>query len=156
MNLQERLNSVNWADYESACGFDSREIPSLIVQLNDSDQATTMTAIERLWNVVCHQSNVGSNAVPVLPFLTERLETATSELQSEILDIIYSFACYGRACSERMHELEPIGWRKSLLDELIQYRPLFASFIGSKSEDLVKWGEMIDMQLQLAEACRYG
>lgn len=67
---------------------------------------------------------------------------------------IYSFACYGRACSERKHGLEPSGWRMSLIDGLIQYRPALAPFIGSKSDDLVQWDEMIGQQLRLAKACR--
>ena len=150
-DLQKRLDSIAWADYESACGFDSTEIPSLIVGLNDASDETSMKAINRLWNVVCHQANVGSNSVPVLPFLIERLQTASPELQSEILDIIYPFACHARMCSKGQHGLEPSGWRKSLLDELLRQRALFASFMNSDDHDLVGWGELIDEELALAE-----
>jgi len=121
-DLQKRLDSIDWANYESACGFDSTEIPPLVIELNGINHETSMKAIDRLWNVVCHQSNVGSNSVPVLPFLIERLQSASPELQSEILDIIYPFACHARMCSKRQHGL------------------------------LVDWGELIDEELAQAES----
>lgn len=145
--LQRELQAIDWSNYESACGFDSTEIPSLLVAIY-SDSADSKRAIDRLWNVVCHQSNIGSNAVPTLPFLARRLATAEPDLKTEILDIVYSFACFARMCANgKKEDLSLKGWRNDLAVALIEHRADFAVFLRSSNGDLVEWAEMIEEQL---------
>lgn len=147
--LQQRLTEIQWHAFDSACGFDSTEIPHLLVSLTSSDSTAVVQAASQLWNVVSHQANVGSNSVPTLPFLVELLPRVTNEVQSEILDIIYSFACHARMCADRVESLSLMGWNRELAALLIANRSTFDSFAGSDDQDLIEWSELIGEQLDV-------
>ncbi|EMI23851.1 hypothetical protein RESH_05569 [Rhodopirellula europaea SH398] len=147
--LEQRLGHINWNDFDSAKGFDSNEIPRLLVQLDSSDTNAALEAAQQLWNVVSHQANVGSNSVPTLPFLIELLPSVSTEIQSEILDIIYNFACHARMCADRAESLSLTGWHRDLATRLIEDRSVLDAFGHADDQDLIEWSELIGVELDV-------
>ncbi|PAY18123.1 hypothetical protein CKO51_18020 [Rhodopirellula sp. SM50] len=147
--LHQRLAEIQWHTFDSACGFDSAEIPRLLVSLKSNDSFAAVQAANQLWNVVSHQANVGSNSVPTLPFLIELLSCSTNEIQSELLDIIYCFACHARMCADGIESLSLTGWHRELASLLIANRSTLDSFARSDDQDLVEWSELIGEQLDV-------
>lgn len=92
-DLKARLAVVKWEEFTHPCGFQSQEISSLLTELNSDHDVVSIRAANRLWDVVAHQGNVGPSSVPTLPFLLERMTTCGVQLQEELLDILYQFAC---------------------------------------------------------------
>ncbi|MEM7315857.1 MAG: hypothetical protein AAF497_22205 [Planctomycetota bacterium] len=149
LTLEQRLGQINWNAFDSAKGFDSGEIPHLLVKLDSPDANAAIEAAQQLWNVVSHQANVGSNSVPTVPFLIELLPSVSTEIQSEILDIIYNFACHARMCADRTESLSLTGWHRDLATRLIADRSVLDSFRKADDQDLVEWSELIGEELDV-------
>jgi hypothetical protein len=132
----DRLAEIRWQEFTHPCGFHSREIPSLLIDLNNSSEDISLRAANRLWDVVSHQGNVGSNSVPTAPFLLERLVTAATPVQVEILEILYSFAC------ETRHSRAE-SWAQHLRTTLDNNVELFERFGTSSDEDIRGYAELI-------------
>jgi hypothetical protein len=146
-SLEERLSAIQWESFTHPCGFDSREIPSLLVELNSENPFASLSAARQLWNVVAHQGCVGANSVPTLPFLIERLDSAEASVQEEILDILYQFAI--AACP---NETEP--WAKELRAALPKSRPAFVALVNSRNETIAAFAAGI-LEAIDAKSCRH-
>ncbi|MEZ6140921.1 MAG: hypothetical protein R3B84_10150 [Zavarzinella sp.] len=133
--------------FSHPCGFDSREIPSLIVELNSDCERVNLHAANKLWNVISHQGNVGSNSVPTLPFLIERLATSSIVVQSEILDIIFLFSC--AACPKNAE-----NWAVELRALLTANRTHFERLLESQNEEITSYAELILEKLD-ATSCKH-
>ncbi|MBL8826063.1 MAG: hypothetical protein JNM18_03700 [Planctomycetaceae bacterium] len=146
-NLKARLAVVKWEEFTHPCGFQSQEIPSLLTELHGDQDAASIRAANRLWHVVAHQGNVGPSSVPTLPFLLERLTTCGVQLQEEILDILYQFAC---AACPNTTEIWAIELRRILREN----RSHFDQLLESPSEGVTTFSEMILEQIDAA-SCRH-
>ncbi len=146
-DLETRLAAINWDEFIHPCGFRSHEIPLLLVRLNSECIDTSLSAARRLWDVVAHQGNVGSNSVPTLPFLLERLECRNANVQEEILDIIYQFAC--AACPKSVDR-----WAIELRNALKASRLQFVGLVQSRHEGVRSFSEMILEQID-ATGCKH-
>ncbi|MCE9556112.1 MAG: hypothetical protein K8T91_22415 [Planctomycetes bacterium] len=115
-----------------------------MIDLNSNSNAVALQAASRLWNVVSHQGNVGSNSVPTAPFLIERLATAPAPLQVEILDILYQFA-------SATHFSNTESWAHQLRVILNDNVARFTQFFDSTDEDIQSFSELIVESLIEAE-----
>ena len=63
--------------------------------LFDDDASVAKNAAFKLSNIICHQGNAGSIAVPSLPFLLERVESHPPiAVLEELMEIMYWFSHY--------------------------------------------------------------
>jgi hypothetical protein len=68
-------------------------MPNQLLRLASPDMATALRASYELWCGLCHQHvQVGTAALPALPFILEVMQAADESLVYEILDIILGFA----------------------------------------------------------------
>lgn len=147
LELEKRLAAIKWEEFTHPCGFKSQEIPSLIIKLDSGCEVESLRAANRLWNVVSHQGCVGSNSVPTLPFLLERLVTVSMDVQEEILDIIYQFSC--AACPSNSE-----NWARELRQILTANRTQFEQLLESQNEGVIALSEAILEQIG-ATSCEH-
>jgi hypothetical protein len=88
----ERLNDIPWGDFDTAYG-PAAKVPDQLRRLAGRDRKASLEATHDLWCGLCHQHvQIGSAALPALPFLLEVLDTADRDLTVELLDILLGFA----------------------------------------------------------------
>jgi len=88
----ERITAVDWTAFRTAYGR-ADDVPNQLLQLASPDKATALKASHDLWCGLCHQHvQVGTAALPALPFILEVMQTSEDSLVYEILDIILGFA----------------------------------------------------------------
>jgi hypothetical protein len=88
----ERLGAVTWADFRTAYG-PAVNVADQLRQLAGPDEKAALHASHELWCGRRHQHvQVGSAALPALPFLLEVLDSANRQLSVELLDILLGFA----------------------------------------------------------------
>jgi hypothetical protein len=88
----ERIAAVDWPAFHTAYGR-ADDVPNQLLRLASPDKATALKASHELWCGLCHQHvQVGTAALPALPFILEVMQAADEALVYEILDIILGFA----------------------------------------------------------------
>lgn len=91
-SFAKRIKTIDWTAFHTAYGR-ADNVPEQLLQLASADQSTALKASHDLWCGLCHQHvQVGTAALPALPFLLEVMECANDPLVYEILDIILGFA----------------------------------------------------------------
>jgi len=90
--LEQRLGAVAWQDYDTAYG-PAIDVPGQLRRLVGSNRQAALDAAHELWCGLCHQHvQLGSAALPALPFLLEALDHADRDIAVELLDILLGFA----------------------------------------------------------------
>jgi len=88
----KRLNGIDWPQYQTAYG-EATPVKSQLQRLRSDDEEEQMSASHDLWCGLCHQHvQIGSAALPALPFLIEFFESANDRLKVELLDIFLGLA----------------------------------------------------------------
>jgi hypothetical protein len=137
--FDERLDAINWSEFGTAYG-PAVKVPDQLRRLAGSDRKAALEATHELWCGLCHQHvQVGSAALPALPFLLEVLDAADRDLTFELLDILLGLAIgvnrqraveFQRSLG-RIEVTPEAQWvadlRASLLTELPRFRQLAAS-----------------------------
>lgn len=88
----ERLAAVDWSSFDTAYG-PATNVSDQLLRLSSPDKSIARQASHDLWCGLCHQHvQVGTAALPALPFLLEVMEIADDQLVVEILDIVLGLA----------------------------------------------------------------
>jgi hypothetical protein len=88
----DRLATINWSRYQTAYG-EASPVESQLRQLRSANREEALAATHDLWCGLCHQHvQIGSAALPALPFLLEVFATADDKLKTELLDIFLGLA----------------------------------------------------------------
>jgi hypothetical protein len=88
----DRIAAVEWTAFHTAYGR-ADDVPNQLLRLASPDKAMALKASHELWCGLCHQHvQVGTAALPALPFILEVMQAANEPLVYEILDIILGFA----------------------------------------------------------------
>lgn len=96
---EARLARIDWSRYLTAYG-DASAVEHQLRRLRSVDQAEALDATHDLWCGLCHQHvQIGSAALPALPFLLEAFSTASQELKIELLDIFVGLAITSKPSS---------------------------------------------------------
>ena len=91
-DFTDRLNNIEWSAYQTAYG-PAVDVPKQLARLSSPDHSGAMAASHDLWSGLCHQKvQLGTAAVPALPFIMEVLDRADDQLTIEILDILDGMA----------------------------------------------------------------
>ena len=89
---ENRLKAINWEKYRTAYGV-ATKVPDQLRQLASTDAKEALHATHELWCGLCHQHvQIGSAALPALPFILQVLDTASEQMTIELLDILLGFA----------------------------------------------------------------
>ena len=136
--FEQRLSAIGWGNYYTAYG-PAADVPDQLRRLIGTDRNAALKATHDLWCGLCHQHvQIGSAALPALPFLLEVLDAADRDMTVELLDILLGFAIgvnrqravdYQRAFGRLVtHELNWVAdLRSGLLAELPRFRQLAVS-----------------------------
>ncbi len=90
--INKRLDAIAWGDFGTAYG-PAVKVPDQLRRVAGPDRKAALDATHELWCGLCHQHvQVGSAAVPALPFLLYVLDAADRDLTVELLDILLGFA----------------------------------------------------------------
>ena len=140
---EQNLDAIRWADFDTAYGA-AVDVPRQLRMLAASDPQAALDATHELWCGLCHQHvQVGSAALPALPFLLKVLDQADRPISIELLDILLGFALgvnrqrlenYQRSIG-REPPLEE-SWRTELRAALLAEVPRFQKLAASADEDL--------------------
>lgn len=88
----DRIAAVDWTAFYTAYGR-ADDVPSQLLRLASPHKATALNACHELWCGLCHQHvQIGTAALPALPFILEVMQVSDESLVYEILDIILGFA----------------------------------------------------------------
>lgn len=147
--FEQRLDAIDWATFGTAYG-PAVAVPDQLRRLAGSNRAAAFAASNDLWCGLCHQHvQVGSAAVPALPFLLDVLDLADRDMTVELLDILLGFAIgVSRQRSEDFHrsigrETPPehqwvADLRAALLAEVPRFRRLAASHVEEIADFAVR------------------
>ena len=90
--FEQRLNAIAWGDFGTAYG-PAVNVPDQLRRLAGPDRKAALAATHDLWCGLCHQHvQIGSAALPALPFLLHVLDRADRDMTVELLDILLGFA----------------------------------------------------------------
>jgi hypothetical protein len=141
--FEQRLNSIAWGDFGTAYG-SAVTVPDQLRRLIGLDRKAAMDATHDLWCSLCHQHvQVGSAALPALPFLLEILDQADRDMTVELLDILLGFALgvnqqrymdYQRSLARET--LPEDRWVTDLRAALLAEVPRFRRLAASTDEDV--------------------
>lgn len=154
--FDERLNLIPWGDFYTAYG-PALKVPDQLRRLGGTDRKAALAASHDLWCGLCHQHvQVGSAALPALPFLLEVLDAADRDMTVELLDILLGFAVgvnqrrflefqRSRDCTESVPEEQ---WITDLRTALVVQVPRFERLATSSDIEIADFAGRI-----LAELC---
>ena len=92
LTYEDRLKAINWEKYSTAYGA-AIKVPDQLRQLASTDVKEALQATHELWCGLCHQHvQIGSAALPALPFILQVLDTANEQMTIELLDILLGLA----------------------------------------------------------------
>jgi hypothetical protein len=125
VKLKEELSKINWLNFNTAYG-KADLVPKYLYNLFSSDKEISITAINDLWNSLCHQYAFISNAaLPSYDFLIEGLLILEDDIKIEILDILKGFSILTSNNYYKQNNLQPEKWESELKNKLINDLELF-------------------------------
>ena len=87
-----KISPFDWASYHTAYGR-ADKVAAQLLNLASPEKEKAMNATHDLWCGLCHQHvQIGSAALPAMPFILEVLDIASEALSVEILDLLLGFA----------------------------------------------------------------
>jgi hypothetical protein len=136
--LGERLDSIEWARYDTAYG-PADKVPGQLLRLAGGGPEA-MRASHDLWCGLCHQhAYVSSAALPAPPFIAEALDRADEALTVEILDILLGFATCTRP---EVAQGAPL-WVGELRDRVGVLLPRLRELAGHPNGDIADFAQLI-------------
>jgi hypothetical protein len=152
----ERINLIPWGNFSTAYG-PAVKVPDQLRRLAGPDRKAALAASHDLWCGLCHQHvQVGSAALPALPFLLEVLDSADREMAVELLDIVLGFAIgvnrrrflefqRSRGRTELVPEEQ---WIADLRAALVGELPRFEGLATSSDEEIAGFAGRIVVELR--------
>ncbi|WP_188998576.1 hypothetical protein [Deinococcus roseus] len=155
LDVESRIRATDWTKYRTAYGI-AVKVPDQLIQLRSADPGLAAQAGHELWCGLCHQHVFASSAaLPALPFLLEIFDSASEQLQEELMDIFYGLV----VCSSPLHEMsprhdpEPAGWWGQLRQQLHAEHLRFAALVSHPNAEISGFAEMIIEELH-QQGCR--
>jgi hypothetical protein len=140
-DFDERLNRIDWSAYETAYG-PAVNVPKQLARLASPDHSEAMAASHDLWCGLCHQKvQLGTAAVPALPFIIEVLDRADDRLTIEILDILDGMAIGTKPDFWRMGKVP--SYALQLRQDLQAELPRFRGLTNSAHEEIQHFASSI-------------
>lgn len=132
-------------------------VPNQLLRLAGSDRIEAFAASHDLWCGLCHQHvQVGSAALPALPFLLEVLDSADRNMAAELLDILWGVSKgvnrqrsrqFQRAIGRNDHGVEE-QWIADLRTSLLGELPRFEELVNSTDEEIADFARQIIKELR--------
>jgi hypothetical protein len=154
--FNEHLDSIVWKDFCTAYG-PAVMVPDQLRRLAGLNRKVALDASHELWCGLCHQHDqVGSAALPALPFLLNVLDSADRELTVEILDILLGFAVgtnprraveFQRSHGRKEFESEQ-SWVSDLRANLLAESSRFQQLASTQDEDIADFAQLILEELK--------
>lgn len=134
MTSIKEINSIKWADFETAYG-KADKVADYLTNLFSGDKKLAMAATHNLWCGLCHQHAYISNAaLPSYDFIKNGLNTLDDELKVELLDIIKGFAYCTTSEFYKATNTQMKFWEKELREKLIADIDTFKQLSTSNDE----------------------
>lgn len=155
----ERISLIPWGNFHTAYG-PAVKVPDQLQRLVGSDRKAALDASHELWCGLCHQHvQIGSAALPALPFLLEVLDSADRDMAVELLDILLGFA---KGVNRRRFlefqrsrgrtELPPEEqWISDLRTALVGELPRFDELASSADEEMADFAGQIVAELRAGQ-----
>jgi hypothetical protein len=133
-SFNQRLARIEWSSYRTAYG-PAVDVPSQLSRLVSTDHAKAMAASHDLWCGLVHQKvQLGTAALPALPFILEVLDRADEALTVEVMDIIDGMAIGTKPDFWKMDNVP--GWALQLRQALQADLPRFLKLKDSTNEHI--------------------
>jgi hypothetical protein len=157
-----RLAQVDWSQFHTAYGV-ATDVPGQLRRLRSADQKEALAASHDLWSGLCHQHvQIGSAALPALPFLLEVFETAGDQLKVEILDILLGLAItsspvrideFAKAIGAIGHaDAARLPWVADVRSTLVRELPVIVPLRTHANPDIAEFSRRIVEELLAADA----
>jgi hypothetical protein len=153
--FDQRLSAIAWGDYHTAYGR-AVKVPDQLRRLAGRNRKVALDAAHELWCGLCHQHvQVGTAALPALPFLLEVLDAADRDVTVDLLDILLGF-CIGVNRQRAVDFQRSLGhtavapeesWVTELRAALVAELPRFRRLAASPDEDVADFAERIVAEL---------
>jgi len=148
-NWEQRIRDIDWSQFQTAYGV-ATTVPKQLIQLRSEDEQATLSAAHDLWCGLCHQHvQVGSAALPALPFLMEVLIAAGDQLKIEILDILLGFAIttdpirLEHWAKNSGHDVDRPAWIAELRSALIEQLQVIAPLQAHSNSEVADFARAI-------------
>jgi hypothetical protein len=153
-----RLGRIDWSLYHTAYGV-ATAVPRQLRRLRSENEEEALSAAHDLWCGLCHQHvQIGSAALPALPFLLEVFATAGERLKVEILDILLGLTITSNPiridefAKSRGHADEaPIPWIADVRSALVRELPLIVPLRMHANPDIAEFSREIVEELLAAD-----
>lgn len=161
----DRLAGIDWSQYQTAYG-EASAVESQLRRLRSVNEDEALAASHDLWCGLCHQHvQIGSAALPALPFLLEVFPTADDRLKTELLDIFLGLAITsnprrmaefaertGRSAPPRLQWIDDVrSGLENALPSILALRthadPDIAYFAGQIADELASANASLQVQL---------
>lgn len=142
--IESKIDSINWADFETAYGNAENTIPFYLKNLFCSDTSIAMHATHQLWCSLCHQhAFVSTAALPSYDILKIGLLQLNDELKIELLDIFKGFSeC---TCEKYLTPRTARDWEQEIRHKLISDIKLFEDLAKHSDEGISSFAvEIVD------------
>jgi hypothetical protein len=135
--IAEKIEKVNWADFETAYGNAEKTIPFYLKNLFCQDTKIAMDATHQLWCSLCHQhAYISAAALPSYEILKIGLLQLDDKLKIELLDIFRGFS----ECTSDKYFIAikrtPQNWERELKQKLIVDIDLFKELAKHTDEEI--------------------
>jgi hypothetical protein len=157
-DFNDRVAGIDWSQFRTAYGV-ATDVPAQLQRLRSYDHVEAMAASHDLWCGLCHQHvQMGSAALPALPFLLEVFETAAEQLKVEILDILMGFALgsnpsrleqYAQTLGQGREPQEP--WIAQVRSLLVAQAPRFISLRNDANPEIADFARSVLEELRDAD-----
>lgn len=154
--IEKAILTVRWGDYETVYGNAAEDRPytvngggqgitpnveTLLLTLFGEDKEAALKASYKLWDELCHQTQVSSAALPAYDILLPGLELLSDELKEEALDILYNMI-------GGIPKGEPPGpWKAELRAKFERDEGIFRRLKTHPNEGVSSFAELILDQL---------
>lgn len=133
--IGEKIDKINWADFETAYGNAEKTIPFYLKNLFCSDTEIAMDATHQLWCSLCHQhAYISTAALPSYEILKIGLLQLDDKLKIELLDIFQGFS---ECTSDRYfvsRKIEISDWEAEIKQKLYRDIKLFKELTKHSNE----------------------
>lgn len=135
--ITEKIENINWVDYETAYGNAELTIPFYLKNLFCSDTEIALDATHQLWCSLCHQhAYISTASLPAYDILKIALLELDNKMKIEILDIFQGFAiCTSNVYLNSLKE-NPEKWQLEIRQKLNADIKLFEE-LRTNSDELI-------------------